>query len=426
MCIPFKVHLSTLNIKILAMKKLIYAFVLLICVACGSDHDPEVDYLTLSSRHISTESEGTSRVITVNSTSDWTIVESSVPSWCTIDEQTEDGFKITILPNHTFNDREVEILTKNTTTSNSIDISQCGIKNKTSLEWHTFPVNSFSEVNYDDATNEYTVGSREMFITSSIRNQIFHGDIIKESYVQGEDLQQEGNYTFNPITISAFVGGNLYSRESVIPSKEVTNSLFNDVVSDYPTQSVQFVASSPIQFNSYKHLHLLGVGNLGLKLDEITTGKSYVEHEMGNRTGLIYTYSSVLFHTIMDLVPNLIQQGIPEGEVDHLAYISTIGYGKTACLIVETDYDYNFSKLVVNKLMHNEELNEEEKKVLDGLTATYLFFQEDGTLSVSNGYQAISAYTTGFDAQPIVPLTFVASDLQDNSLATLKFTFEMP
>lgn len=406
------------------MKKLVYLFVLLMTVACNSDDSKSVEFLTLSSNQITTAPEGASQAITVNSSSDWTIDESSIPAWCTITEQTTAGFTITVLPNHTFIDREGKILTKNGATTNSITITQEGIENSPSLDWHTFPVNNFSDI--QDANLKRMIKGRTLFITSSVRSQIYHANLIKNSFVLGEDIKAEGNYTFNPITFSAHVSGELYIKESVTPSKEVSDAMYEEIIANTPTQSDQLSISSPYQFNSYKHLHLLGVGNLGLKLDELVTGNSYMNQEMGDRTGLLYTYSNVMFHSIMDLSQKLITEDLPDAEADKLAYINSIGYGRTALLIVESDYDYTLSKSVVSKIAKGESLTDEEKQVEASLTATYLYFDKDGAVRSSTGYQSIAAYNEGFSTQPIIPLNFSVSNYKDDAVGDLEFSFPMP
>ncbi len=406
------------------MKKLVYLLVLLISVACSSDSQEVEKFLTLSSTQISVDSKKATRIITVNSSSSWTIDRSTVPTWCTIDEQTNENFIITILPNNTHDDRTVVISAKNSTTTNSLTINQHGVTENQSLNWHTFPVNTFSEVS--DTDTEYSIKASSMFITSSMRDKIFHGNLIKKEFTLGEDIQPSASYTFNPITISALIGGKFYLKESVIPSMDVTNSLFDEMKSDYPTESVAYVTESPIEFISYKQLHVLGVGNIGVNLDEVFTGKSYTELDMGNRTGLIYTYSNVAFQADMDYPRNLVQEEIPAEEANKLAYVGSIAYGKTAFLIVETNYDYNYSKLVVNKIIRGEELEDDEKPVKNGLKAAYIYFKEDGSLSVSSGYQALLEYAPGFEKQPIIPLSFTVGNCTDNSVEDLEFTFELP
>ncbi len=409
------------------MKKIIYLFILLVGFSCNdNDGNGQIEDMAilLGNSQISVQHLGSNYVVKVKSKGDWNILESSVPQWCEIGVKKSNEFAITILPNRTFTSRKGEIIIKNIANSVALQIFQEGVNKNTKLEWHTFPVNSVSKVS--NSGQEYRIKANEIFITPTIRNTIFHGNLIEKTLKRGTQIKQDKKYTFTPITIFGGVGSDLYSREAIIPSINETNSLFNAILGKYPTQNTQFTSLPPIQFNSYKELHLLGVGNLGLKLDEILTGNSYTKKEMGNRIGLIYSYCNVLFETSMDYPDQLVNDTISEDMSNKLAYVNAIKYGKQAFLIVETDYEYDLSKAVVGKIMNGKKLNNEEEQIKNSFTVNYLFFNKDSSINIVKGHHTIQQYVSDIAKQPIVPLSFSINNYKDNSAGNLEVVFNLP
>lgn len=416
------------------MKSLTYLlFFILIFTACN-DQQVEDCSISLSEYKIITDYTGTTQIIKVHSNNEnWTILSSSVPEWCSIEKKksSTSNVEITISPNHTFESRDATITFINEDKSCSLYISQEGVQNKSSLDWYTFPVNSFSSVEYDSKIDNtertYKISASEIYINSSIKDKVYHGNLIQKKLNGISGVKESTQYSYNPISISAFVSGQFYSRESVYPSLKNTDGLYAEIKANSPKQNMNFsYQTSPIQYNSYKHLNLLGVGNLGLKLDEIITGKSYIENELKNRTGLIYSYCNILFRTTIDLPYDLIKETIPENEKKELSYISNINYGKMAFLILETDYDYKTSTLVIGKIMKGLLLTEYEERVKNSINANYLFFNKDGSVNVVKGIDLISKFVAEINEQPIIPLSFSINNYDKNSVGNFELTFKFP
>lgn len=415
------------------MKNFTYLlFFLLIFTACG---DQAEDFsISLSEDQITTDYAGVTRTIKVQSKgTDWTVLPSSIPEWCIVEKKQSLTYniEITISPNHTFQERKASITFINEDRSCSLHVSQEGIQNKSSLDWYTFPVNSFSNVEYnsknDNTERNYKISASEIYINSSIKDLIFHGNLIQKRMKGLSGVKEFTQYSYNPISIGAFVNGKFYSRESVYPSFKNTEELYNEIKVNSPKQNMNFSYQTlPIQYNSYKHLNLLGVGNLGLKLDEIITGKPYTENELKDRTGLIYSYCNILFNTAMDLPYNLIKETIPENEKKELSYINNIKYGKMAFLIVETDYDYTTSRLVISKIMKGLQLTNYEGRVKSSINANYLFFNKDGNISIIKGIDVITKFVSEINEQPIIPLSFSVNNYENNSVGKFELTFNLP
>lgn len=416
------------------MKNLSYLLLFLFIFTACDNHQVEEYLISLSEDKIIADYAGITQTIKVQSNDDnWTILSSSIPEWCNIEKEKSSSYnvEITISPNHTFHSREALITFIYEDKSCTLHIFQDGIQNKPSLDWHTFPVNSFSNVEIDSevglSERNYKIIASEIYINSSIRDKIFHGNLIQNKLKGINKVEEYTQYSYNPIAISGFVNGQFYYRESVYPSFNNTDRLYNEIKSNNTSQNFQFsYQTSPIQYNSYKHLNLLGIGNLGLKLDEIITGKSYTENELKNRTGLIYSYCNILFNTTINLPHNLIKETIPENERKGLSYINNIKYGKMAFLILETDYDYTISSLVVGKIMKDLQLNDYEEEIKSSINANYIFFDKDCNLNILKGIDVIRMFVSQISDQPIIPLNFSINNYDNNSIGNFELAFKIP
>ena len=96
-----------------------------------------------------------------------------------------------------------------------------------------------------------------------------------------------------------------------------------------------------------------------------------------------------------------------------------------AFLIVETDYDYKTSTLVIGKIMKGLLLTEDEEKVKSSINANYLFFNKDGNINTTKGIDVISMFVSEIKDQPIIPLSFSINTYNNNSVGDFELTFKM-
>lgn len=392
------------------MKKLFYYFLLFsFLISCNNHNEEDVFFFSLSESTINADCIKTVKTIQVSaSNQNWTINELSLPEWCNVERKSisSDDVTVTILPNHKLQAREVTITFICNNNILPLYIFQKGAEKDSSLDLHSFTVNTFLESNKID-DNNYRIIASELYINPTIKEKIFHGNLIDNSITNIYGIKDFNKYSYNPITISSFSNGHVYYIESVQPSSYNTNKLYSEIKNSLPDQNLSFIyQSAPIRYNSYKHLNLLGVGNLGIKLDEVMTGKSYLTSEMENKTGLIYNYCNILFNTTIDLPRNLISDAITAEEKEKLSYINNIKYGRMAFLIIETDYDYQTSISVIAKIMKRSKLSSQEEEVKNSITAYYFFFNNDGNINVDSGLDVIGKYVSEINNQPIIPLSF--------------------
>lgn len=415
------------------MKNLCYFLLLFIFSACDNKTTTIDPSIHISEDSIVVDYFATTKKVIVESNCIWDISET--PLWCIVENKIENNkqyLEITISQNNSFQERESSIVLTGDNITKRLFITQTGIKKSSSLNWHTFPVNSISSVTFklgsDNNERNYQLIGSEIFINSSIRSKIFHGNLINSETECIKELIDYKNYTYNPITISSFVNGQVYCKDAIIPSLENTINLASEILTNNPGQNLQFsYQDTPIQYNSYKHLHLLGMGNLGINLDEVISGKSYLEREMGNHTGMIYSYCNKLFRISMDIPRNLIKGTISESDLKNLSYINSIDYGETAFLIIETDYHYDLSRLVVSKIMKGEQLSDSEEKIKKTLKAYYLYFDINSNIQVKKGgEEVIEMYIKNINNHPTIPLCFTLGKYVNNSVNNFSFKLRLP
>ena len=405
------------------MKKYIFFVLLLFLTGCNSQLTPEI--LTLSVNNLEVDNTGGLYTIHIDyNGKNWKVEDFNLPNWVKINTiNTEsNNVELNIQPNTTYFLRQTDLKITYNNNEQVLHIVQQGIHNKSSLEWQTFNVNTIIPIEEEGQNffTTYKLKATDYFINPLMQKRIFHGNLINKQFYYGIDDKDENiKYASNSITISSYTNGSFYIRKDVKPSYEVTKDLFDEINSQSRYQNSTFIyQNNPIQYNSYKHLHILGVGNLGLKLDEIINDKSYKEKELSNRTGLIYNYCQRLFNTTMDLPVNVIND---RGDVTkkNFSYISSISYGKMSFLFVETDYDYKSSVCAISKIMKGEPLTQEEECIKESISANYLFFDKLSNVHVIKGFDVIKKYVSDINLQPIIPLSFSINNYQTHSQDSL-------
>lgn len=418
------------------MKQLAFFLLAFACIACGDNEQgqPELEnpfYISLSNSEIATDFSGVQKRIEVASNCDWSVGE--MPEWCTVRKVVADDkeyLDVEIRPSDAEVPRRATVLLIAEQITAELSIAQGGRGQINDLQWYTFPVNFFTVVKFkllqNKVTRSYQITGQKTFVWPSFRGQVFTGNLINNLIETVNLTDYYDDYTFNPITISSFGGG---VKELPKPSFEGMDELVQQIITDLPEQSVDFYASSPMQYNSYRHLRLLGVGNMGINLDELISGKPYSEQEMEKKTGMIYTYSHELFSVVMDYPVDgeLIKEKIELEKLSNMSYINSVSYGKTGLLLVESDYGFNAVKSIVTKIIENQSLNEEELPVKNDLAVWYVYFDHDGVHAVKGDAALIKRYMDEMKTlSGIIPLSFTTNKLEDNSVGNMEIEFELP
>lgn len=406
-------------------------FFVLACVACKDDKPAQSSYIKPDVNEVIADVAGVRIKIAVSSNCNWQIGET--PQWCSAQKITQDHkefLDLEVAPNDAETSRETVIRLSYESTVSTLHIFQDGKTDPTDpLRWSPFPVNSLTEAEYelsgDGITRNYRITGDKVFVTPSFGKQVYPGHLIhrRSDY---RTLTAYDQYTYNPIRFTAFVNNKLYENESR-PSFDAVHEMAERIIAELPEQNFRFYLSSPIQYHSYRHLHLLGFGNLGLNLDESVGGKPYTQKQMSKRTGLIYSYALELFHVIMDVPEKLIVETPDERELPDMSYINGITYGKTALLLIESDYDFKTLKSVVAKIAGAEDLSGEDLKIRDDLDCWYVYFDRYGVHLTKGNYSLIERSLDEINTSPtaIIPLNFTTNKLENNSVGTMEIGLEL-
>lgn len=405
---------------------------LLFLGSCDNDEPMEIKdpFLTLKDNGIIINSEGGERIIKFAVNTNWSVSE--IPEWCIVDKTSgkgreADSISIIIEPNETYQDREASIRISADSIIQYLSITQRKILKTDSEDLLLFPVNWFDSVKYTVNGDKgiYSLKARSIFINRTMRDKIYLGNLIDSKLSSFPDVTEFNNFTFNPITASSMTGGSLFT-DTFIPSKKETESLAAEVRSAMSEQSESFYTGSPMVFTSYKQLYFSMRTNLGIDLSLLMLDENLQpKKEMKKGLGLIYTFCQKMFSITMDYPEQLIKEDLDDKFIadNNLSYISNITYGRTRFLIVESAYSENKTRLVVQKVMDGEQLNEEETGILDALDVHCLDFWANGNESLSGGnnLHIIKEYTKIDRASSIMPLSFSISSYPDHSVENIEY-----
>lgn len=411
------------------MKKIGVLIFLFLVVACRNiDSDFEY-YISLLENQIVIDSDGGKKRILISANCEWTILDT--PNWCIVKKTIEDSkeyLDIDVLPNDTKNSRNTTLYLRFENISKSISILQSGKNATTSLPWYTFPMNTFTgvQIESNNTTQSYQITSEALFVNPRWKKQVFLGNLINtqiDNMMYLTDFYDK--YTYNPISVTSNDGK---IQKLLTPSFNEFNDFIEDIIAIIPKQNLKLSISSPIQYLSYKHLHLLGKGNIGFNLDEIVGGQPYYECEMKHRTGILYTYAQECFSVIMDYPQLLINESIKEPELSSIAYINSITFGKTGLLFIEGDSDFATISNVVTKIMKDEELNNYDIHIKDNLAIWLLSFDKNGEHFENGDFTLIRKYIkdqTAINSDQIIPLHFSVNKFNDHSLGALNIGVQL-
>lgn len=175
------------------------------------------------------------------------------------------------------------------------------------------------------------------------------------------------------------------------------------------------------------------MGNLGLALDELITGKSYKDEKMSKTSGFIDFYSQSLFSIDMDF-PNstVVQEELDPNDYpnENLAYINSVEYGRIGLLIIESDSDPKDIRTLLSKIKKSETLNVEDNTLLTTLDAYNIYFDKQQKLIVNKGkLDAIQSYYNQAEKDPFeysFIYQFQLTDYFINAMTPVNYKVQLP
>lgn len=412
----------------------LFSFLFISLLSCEDDQNEVIEQpaLELSTKVLSMGTQEEIQSIELTANGEWEITD--IPEWVSIDPVSGKGdTQINIIVEETREpeSREAQINIVRDKLVRTLTVKQYGLKDVIDLP--RLPIFQFSKIQYElnkgQTEKQYRFEADNIFVNPDIRDRIYLGNLVSYSAESNTDIPVFEGYTFNPITI--WVPAPVAEVKTYLPSLEEQNGFARQVVELKPTQTDLLVADNgTTEFFTHEQLYTIGVSNLGVKLDELVSGRSYLESEMQKKYGLIYCYKQVLFSFIMDVpVPKLVKEDIKEADkAKGISYIHTVDYGKVGLLIVESDTDSRLVRVAINKMMMDASLSQEETGLINAADIFYVYFDNDNQVQVKKErWDALTAYRDAYkETDTVYPVGFTVTGLADNAFNTLSFSLKVP
>lgn len=423
------------------MKYFVSLFFLVLFIACGDDNkiEPPVEEsdITLSVDEISFEGKGGGELVIVKAESAWRVLE--LPDWISVDQTRGIGdtdIVIEVTANRKETPRNATIVFATEKFRAELNVIQHKGAIDIDITWKKLNLTLHYELENmvlgdDQKTRIYTFSSDRMFInpskTHGISSKAFLGNIFANQLPSCTDMKVYDGYSFDSITVSS---NTLDLSRVFVPSLANQKSYADEIISNKPTQSESFVADQTgIPYHSHRELNLIGMSNIGEKLDELIAGSSYQTTEMKKKTGLIYSYRHAKFSLHMDYPDSPVPEEYRPKDLH--SYIYSITYGRVGLLIVESDFDKDRVRSVIKKVLKggNLSISDDDNAILEEFNAYHLHFDSFGILRVKKGkLDAVQSYIKEIteDSSIIYPISFDMGGLIGYAIKSATFQVVLP
>ncbi|MFV0537658.1 MAG: BACON domain-containing protein [Dysgonomonas sp.] len=392
------------------------------------DMDPFIEF---SKSSLSMSTSGEEQKIKLTTNRPWKIKD--VPAWLTVYPMSGDKsaeITISVVENKEPIGRGASLTFSGETKSEILNVSQFGLKD---VIWGpSLPISSLKSVSFTGALDNYDIDVLNLFINQDIKSKIYLGNLLSYNAGSVTNIPEFTGYTFNPITIStSAITSNIMSK-TYVPSLTEQNAYAQEIINKKPSQGLSFVSDNgTIEFYTYSRLYAIGIANMGIKLDEVVSGFSYLAAEMTKKYGLIFSFKQTCFSLDMDIPSELTKEELKEADKNKgVAYVSSVYYGRVGLLIVESDTYFGDVKSAINKVMSGQSLSVEEKRLIDTSDISYVYFNNDSQPQIKKGHMdAVNAYKDALvknDFSNVYPIEFNLSSLTDHSMATISYSFKVP
>lgn len=421
------------------MKHLIYLILVFSFISCENEGEKNVASISLDQTEIVFESIGGISKVKLTTGDEWEV--KNVPEWISLDQyngKASSEIIITSEANETSNPREAEILFICYNQSVTLTINQT--QKTEELAWSSLCFSQFDDVSFilgnNDVERIYSFSTRQLFLnpslTANTEGEFFLGNLVNRSLKDNKNIEVYKGYTFNPITAFTTIGTE--KSRTFMPSKSAQDDFVDQILSNKPTQSESFlVDGSGVVYNSHRELNLIGVGNMGVNLDEVVSNNSYQEQEMTKKNGIIYSFSHTLFTLNMDMQEHIVKEQISKNDFPNnsISYISGISYGRIGLLIIESDYSIDKIRSIVNKILQrkSEAFTLEDTAVSDELSAYHLYYDKSQKLKIATGKKdVIEAYNNQItdDLFNVFPFKIMVSDYFERGESNMYFNIDLP
>lgn len=418
--------------------------VLLLSVGCNDkkDDEPEPEHISLDTKKLTFGNDGGDAPLILTCNRSWAILD--IPQWLSIDFKEGSGSKrlnVKVQANKDYEPREAVLRFVAGNQSVTIQVEQLAFV-KPKAKWSNLGFSFFGKVDITelgndagysgnfDVTNQFVNPS----ITPSITDDIFLGNLVNRKFKSNTQLEVYKGYTFVPITVFPLWGASSVKSKEITPSKKALDDYAQEIIRSKPKQNEAFFANNgKVYFNSYKQLNLLGKSNMGDDLEKIVSGKSYKEQKMAKKNGIIYSFSQTNFTISMDLQESVIQEKLQKKDFpeNSLSYISAVSYGRVGLLVIETDYELDKAKIIVNRILGdiNPSFSEEQIAIVNEMVVTHIYFDKDGKMKVVRGktQDVVESYSKQVknDLENIFLYRYQVSDFFDHGTGIMSYSLKV-
>lgn len=368
----------------------------------------------------------------ITSNTSWEIT--NLPLWVTATPSSATGSAMIVLSfdeNTSRDGRAGQIVFKGKDAIQTMNIEQIGKKD---IVWSpSLPIFKFKSQQFSSNGDDYSFLASEIFVNPSIIDRTFLGNLLSENAQSNTDIPQFTGYTFNPITVSTSARVNGEIAKTYVPSSEAQKDFIAQILLQNPTNGYDLVKDNGnTEFYSYKRLHVLGLANLGVKLDELINGMPYTQYEMSKEYGLIYSFKRTRFTTDIDIPDKLIKEELKtEDKQKGVSYVSSIKYGYLGLLIVETDEKIDLLRTSIGKVLRGSTtITQGDIDLINSSKISYVYFNNNGEVQVLKGHlDAIEAYANAERGKSkntnIYPVGFELSDFVTHTPSIISFSIKL-
>lgn len=399
--------------------------------ACSKDDNdtPSGNLLSISNNLETFGINKSNQTIRLTAEQKWSIT--GCPNWLSLDKtegETSTDLNLEVDSNLSLDERTASLIIESGTEKILLQVKQRGASRNELLQWRSLQLGTFEDVQYkldeNNIERTYSFKVYEQFITPTMKNKIFVGNLVDSKLDDKFDIKEYNGYTFNPITVSTLMG----NVETYIPSKKSEEEYVKAILKKNKTQNESFSSNSGIKYYSHRELNLIGLSNVGVALDEEIAGKSYKNMEMKKKGGVIFSFSQTIFSITMDYPDPLIKEIITKTpENADLSYISSVSYGRFGLLIAESDSDSEKLRKAVLHSIQNQTLNTEENEIL--LNSDFYLVKHNSSQNISiikGGSELISIYKgIGENLDNIYPISFNVTNFFGYSMQFINFSLRL-
>ncbi|MFV0269665.1 MAG: BACON domain-containing protein [Draconibacterium sp.] len=398
--------------------------------SCKKEAEP-IAYVDLERESLTIAIEGGEETVGLKSNGQWTI--EGIPDWLTVNPKSGNGtaeITVTADENRDPEARAVSLTFIGKEVQNTLEVVQGGLKGI--IRGPTLPIIHLDEASYSFSTdspypqlNKYAVKTKSMFVNPAIKDEIYLGNLLCHDAQPHTNIPVFSGYTFNPVTVV----DNDVTEETFLPSLAAQEELAKQVIEESNPSAPLTADFGTVEFYDHKQLHVVGMVNMGIKLDEIVSGASFPEKEMTRKFGVIFSFKRILFSLKTDTPQNLIQEELKEADIAKgVSYVSSVSYGKVGLLVVESDIDSRIVRGAIEKVLKNRPVSEQEQNAINSADICYVYFNTNNEAQVNKGgMEAVNAYKSAMRTKDIVyPVQFQLSNFTSHETSSISFSYEMP